>query len=159
MRHHKKHAQIVAHLGLQNFPAFVVDMYQNKQMSSHEIAEYIAQNTGISITPKSIQRAVQKHGTPRNAKTAYNLAIQHGRVQWASKTFKIKRKRLSDKLRYVVLKRDNFRCVLCGRGSDRDLLEVYHITPICDGGLTAADNLRTLCYSCNRGKQYAENER
>lgn len=58
-------------------------------------------------------------------------------------------------LRYFILKRDNFRCVLDGRSpaTERDLvLHVDHIVPWAKGGATIASNLRTLCSFCNLGK-------
>lgn len=58
-------------------------------------------------------------------------------------------------LRYYVLKRDSFRCVTCGASpaiSAGVVLHVDHIHPWARGGATVADNLRTLCQSCNLGK-------
>ena len=56
-------------------------------------------------------------------------------------------------LRYDILKRDGFRCVLCGRGAaDGVKLEVDHVKPVSRGGKTVPGNLRTLCFDCNRGK-------
>ena len=56
-------------------------------------------------------------------------------------------------LRYDVLKRDNFRCQLCGRSAkDGVRLHVDHIKPVSQGGKTVMSNLRTLCEECNRGK-------
>lgn len=64
------------------------------------------------------------------------------------------RSQMTDKLRYTILKRDGFRCVLCGRGSDDGAqLEVDHIFPVSKGGETVPKNLRTLCKECNRGKR------
>jgi len=142
-----------------NYVKFVLDFYQNKNMSGVEIAEYIEQNTGIEITPRSIQRVVAKYGRVRSVKEAYNLAIKRGRVTWKCKDFKYKRSRLSNKLRYAILKRDNSKCVLCGRGiEDGIMLQVEHVTPVSKGGLSNPDNLRTLCHECNKGKQLSENE-
>lgn len=62
-------------------------------------------------------------------------------------------------LRYFVLKRDNFRCVACGASpaiSAGVVLHVDHIHPWARGGATVADNLRTLCQSCNLGKGVSE---
>lgn len=60
---------------------------------------------------------------------------------------------MSDSLRYDILKRDGFRCVLCGAtAKDGAKLHVDHIYPVSKGGKTEPDNLRTLCESCNRGK-------
>lgn len=58
-------------------------------------------------------------------------------------------------LRYFILKRDNFRCVLDGRSpaTERGVtLHVDHIVPWAKGGPTIASNLRTLCSDCNLGK-------
>jgi hypothetical protein len=59
------------------------------------------------------------------------------------------------RLRFYVLRRDHFRCVLCGRSPAQHpglVLEVDHILAWSHGGETVAANLRTLCYNCNRGK-------
>lgn len=58
-------------------------------------------------------------------------------------------------LRYRVLVRDNFKCVLCGNTPARDpacRLHVDHTEPYSKGGRTLVENLRTLCDSCNVGK-------
>ena len=53
----------------------------------------------------------------------------------------------------VMLKRDNFKCQLCGKGKDdQAILEVDHRQSISEGGETSEDNLWTLCFECNRGK-------
>lgn len=58
-------------------------------------------------------------------------------------------------LRYKVLERDHFRCVLCGRSPATDSrvqLHIDHIKPYSKGGKTEMSNLRTLCSKCNLGK-------
>jgi hypothetical protein len=58
-------------------------------------------------------------------------------------------------LRYKVLSRDRFRCVICGRSPATDLtveLHVDHIVPVAAGGKTHEGNLRSLCADCNLGK-------
>jgi len=56
-------------------------------------------------------------------------------------------------LRYNILRRDDFKCQLCGRTkNDGVTLEVDHKIPVSKGGKTVEDNLRTLCWECNRGK-------
>lgn len=72
-------------------------------------------------------------------------------------TEQIKRKRaraqMTDKLRYMILRRDGFRCKICGRtAADGVKLHVDHIIPVSKGGTTSPDNLRTLCDACNLGK-------
>lgn len=61
---------------------------------------------------------------------------------------------MTESLRYSVLQRDHFRCVICGASVEEGAkLEVDHIKPISKGGKTELSNLRTLCKSCNRGKR------
>jgi hypothetical protein len=58
--------------------------------------------------------------------------------------------------RFFVMKRDGFKCVVCGRSPATTIglqLEVDHIQPISKGGTNNTDNLRTTCYDCNRGKR------
>ncbi len=58
-------------------------------------------------------------------------------------------------LRYTVLKRDNFKCVLCGASpalTPGIQLHVDHVFPFSKGGKTEMANLRTLCEACNLGK-------
>lgn len=58
-------------------------------------------------------------------------------------------------LRYRVLVRDHFMCVLCGNSPTRDpqcVLHIDHIAPHSRGGPTTVENLRTLCKKCNLGK-------
>jgi len=58
------------------------------------------------------------------------------------------------KLRMRVLKRDSYRCRVCGRRAfdDTDLeLHVHHIVPWAVGGLTEEQNLITLCHTCHNG--------
>lgn len=61
---------------------------------------------------------------------------------------------MSDSIRYDVMKRDGFKCVLCGASAaDGVKLHVDHIRPVSKGGKTEMGNLRTLCERCNLGKR------
>lgn len=63
------------------------------------------------------------------------------------------RSKMSDSLRYDILKRDGFRCTICGATAQEGAkLHVDHIIPVSKGGKTIKSNLRTLCSSCNLGK-------
>ena len=65
----------------------------------------------------------------------------------------LERGEVSDSLRYDILKRDNFSCVICGASAHQGVrLHVDHIIPISKGGKSTPDNLRTLCERCNIGK-------
>lgn len=59
---------------------------------------------------------------------------------------------VSTKLRWQVLKRDQFTCRYCGASAPDVKLEVDHITPKSKGGLDHISNLTTACEECNRGK-------
>ncbi len=86
----------------------------------------IIEKPSISNIPKSPQKPIIEHKTKRG---------------------------VSDRLRYRVMKRDEFKCQTCGRTwSQGNILEIDHIIPWSKGGETTFDNLRTLCSSCNRGK-------
>jgi Homing endonuclease associated repeat/HNH endonuclease len=59
------------------------------------------------------------------------------------------------RLRFRVMRRDHFRCVICGRSPATDpsvLLHIDHIIAWSRGGVTEDSNLRTLCSHCNLGK-------
>jgi len=58
-------------------------------------------------------------------------------------------------LRYKVLCRDRFRCVICGASPAKDItveLHVDHIYPYSLRPQNVEENLRALCYKCNLGK-------
>ena len=66
---------------------------------------------------------------------------------------RIERAKMSESLRYDVLKRDNYKCCICGYSAkDGEKLQVDHIIPISKGGKTELSNLQTLCSRCNIGK-------
>jgi hypothetical protein len=52
-------------------------------------------------------------------------------------------------LRMAVLRRDGFRCVICGAPED---LMADHVVPELHGGEATSDNLQTLCRPCNSAK-------
>lgn len=59
------------------------------------------------------------------------------------------------RLRFMVLRRDNFKCKICGKSPATDpniVLHVDHILAWAKGGETVIENLQTLCSDCNIGK-------
>jgi predicted restriction endonuclease len=91
------------------------------------------EGTGVSVvnsTPTQDQRGV----TARSHRTSRS-------INW--------------RLRFIVLRRDNFKCVACGRSPATDpsiILQPDHMKPWAKGGETTLDNLQTLCSVCNIGK-------
>lgn len=62
---------------------------------------------------------------------------------------------VSYKLRFLVMRRDAFKCRFCGRtpASEPGLkLVIDHVVPWSSGGETVIENLQTLCEECNSGK-------
>src|SRR5258708_15786486 len=59
---------------------------------------------------------------------------------------------VTDSLRYQVLKRDGGKCLLCGALAKDKPMQVDHIIPRSKGGLNSLENLQTLCFECNVGK-------
>lgn len=59
------------------------------------------------------------------------------------------------RLRFLVMRRDSFKCQKCGRSPSthpNTILHIDHVIPWSKGGETVFDNLRTLCLECNIGK-------
>lgn len=53
-----------------------------------------------------------------------------------------------------IFQRDNFRCRICGVSEEDNIhvrLEVHHIKPWEEGGLSDPENLITLCSLCHSG--------
>lgn len=63
------------------------------------------------------------------------------------------REEISIRKRFLVLKRDQFTCVICGKSGLGVRLEVDHKIPVSKGGANNINNLQTLCFECNRGKR------
>lgn len=59
---------------------------------------------------------------------------------------------ISARLRFEILKRDNFRCQYCGAAAPLVQLEIEHIIPYSAGGPTRPENLLAACQRCNAGK-------
>ena len=116
-------------------PVFLcVVVYDSPQGHSHQehVREY------------SINDLYNLHDDAIRKRDAYYSAANQRRLE---------RGKLTPSLRYDVLKRDNGRCVLCGRtAADGIQLQVDHILPVAKGGRTELSNLRTLCSLCNAGK-------
>jgi predicted restriction endonuclease len=59
------------------------------------------------------------------------------------------------RLRFIVMRRDNFKCRACGRSPATDpsvILHADHVEPWSKNGRTVVENLQTLCSICNIGK-------
>lgn len=124
-----------------------------------DIEDYGSKDCLTSIYSLSGQMLARAHQIAGNAPwKVYSTGDDNGIVKYTPKqiarAYNPEREKMNDKLRYEIMKRDNFRCVLCGRNQREDgvKLHVDHFIPIAAGGKTEWDNLRTLCEDCNLGK-------
>jgi len=79
--------------------------------------------------------------------------FNHHEKQKNKEYIRIERSKMSDSLRFEILKRDNYRCQVCGLSAKEGVvLHVDHIKALARGGKTEIDNLHTLCERCNLGK-------
>ena len=62
---------------------------------------------------------------------------------------KVERGKVTNKLRFSIYERDNYKCKYCG---SEENLEIDHIVPISKGGKSIPSNLQTLCHECNTKK-------
>lgn len=112
---------------------------------------YVPRATSLAVVPP---HATRSYALRRKSPVATAAGAWKGRVPDA------KRSRVVPAgLRFEVIERDHFRCVACGRGPATHrgaILHIDHIVPWSKGGLTAAENLRTLCAECNLGRGNGE---
>ncbi|MFZ3122154.1 MAG: HNH endonuclease [Thermodesulfovibrionales bacterium] len=95
---------------------------------NEELVSGFADKTPSAKRPKSSQKLMNTHQTKRE---------------------------VNDRLRFKVMRRDNFKCRYCGRSPATDpkiILHVDHIIPWSKDGETTFENLKTLCSNCNIGK-------
>ena len=111
----------------------------------------------------------RRFGSFRKALEAFVASINEAQAQDAATTtalptttagdpklFRHKTPReVSWRLRFLVMRRDHFKCVITGRSPATDptvVLEVDHIIPWDKGGETVMENLQTVCREMNIGK-------
>lgn len=76
------------------------------------------------------------------------------KIRWV-KSAAGQRALMTARLRGQIKERDRYTCLQCGVSVAAEphlLLEVDHIMPVSKGGLSAPENLQTLCWRCNRSK-------
>jgi hypothetical protein len=98
---------------------------------------------------KVLEEFVATVDQEQNELLSYEVEVKSG------KSTKRTKRDPSLALRCFVLKRDRFCCVACGRSPATVVglaLEIDHDLAWSRGGETIEENLRTLCFDCNRGK-------
>jgi hypothetical protein len=115
--------------------------------------------------PRSISVTVHKQYTSPQGRNHYHAeqlytqtSIENSlqKKQLARENYDEKQREralMTDRLRYEIMRRDDFKCRICGATADDGVkLHVDHIKPVSKGGKTEWNNLRTLCDRCNLGK-------
>lgn len=80
----------------------------------------------------------------------YNLFATQHKQRFAKSTYRMR-----------IFQRDNFRCRICGVSESDNIhvrLEVHHIKPWEEGGLSDPENLITLCNLCHSGIAIVDRE-
>jgi len=119
----------------------------------------------------------QRFGSWRKALEVFIEFVNHGENESSKKEEKIEslplekldteaqttkhktNRNINWRLRFIVMKRDNFKCKKCGRSPATDpliILHVDHKTAWANDGETVLENLETLCSKCNIGKSNLE---
>lgn len=111
-------------------PSFISQQPYNRRFSSwtDALTKFVEFANAQEMQPPSSKELMGGHKTPRDP---------------------------SLRLRFRVMKRDNFTCCACGASPALKsglLLHVDHIDPWSRGGETVEENLQTLCEACNLGK-------
>lgn len=131
----------------------VIELYRQGK-SAADIKKIL----NIPISERSIQRMLKSKGEIRPLAKALKLSKdKHDkaiREYWSEYKLPHKKERTKTppKIRYQVLTRDSFKCVLCGNTGRQSPLQVDHIIPEIHGGEHTEDNSRTLCFECNIGR-------
>ena len=136
--------------------AFYEQQLSEEQKLAAPVTNFKCKITVMYISPKGRNQNIYERTYSFN-----DILWLHQRVknEWNNKqqyqqSKEYERSRMTNSLRYDVMKRDGFRCVLCGASQvDGAKLHVDHIKPIAKGGKTEMSNLRTLCDRCNSGKR------
>jgi len=127
---------------------FHATSYTNKfgswRAALEKFIEYVNSEEDEDITDKSTTEIIELTGRNEIKKEEKKEA----KLKRTTRTINLR-------LRWTVLKRDNFSCRKCGRSPAKDssiILHVDHIIPWSKDGETVIENLETLCEPCNLGK-------
>jgi len=132
------------YLGKCNSSAQILDwiFHYRSRLSSQEMASLL-QAFEVILNPR------QNYCSFGQDKRANGLDLLN---QWLKPT--TKRQPIKPGIRFQVLKRDGYRCQMCGVTAQDDAkLEIDHIHPVSKGGGNELSNLQVLCRDCNAGKR------
>jgi len=121
---------------------------QNKDMSHGPVVDWVEEKylELYNKKPRDTWRSI------RNLhESGFLIKIKKGIYRYDPKA--VKEKKLEDftpEQKAVILKRDNYKCVICGRGKKEGVeLHIDHIKPKYLGGKAVIENGQTLCAQHN----------
>jgi hypothetical protein len=122
-----------------------------KQTLAYAKAVILAQTVVVRATSTTTTSEQNEQKTESLHLSASMPTSEKPPVEWRAR----ERAKLTAGLRFLVMQRDGYRCRLCGCSQADEAgvhLEVDHIRPVSNWGLTVESNLWTLCRDCNKGK-------
>jgi hypothetical protein len=102
-------------------------------------------------SPASIEMVMARFGSWNKALVAAATIAPASLTKGLYKIPLPERQPISIRTRFLIFKRDGYKCQICKRAGG--LLELDHVTPRALGGSDKKANLQTLCRKCNRGKR------
>ena len=125
---------------------WALDYAQDGDLTGHDV-EDIAEGGAWDGEPQTFLDALQEAGFLDGMVVHDWNGGRHSKRERAAA--RVEWERIASRVRPVILARDGYKCVICGNTEN---LEVDHIVPLARMGTNDADNLQTLCRSCNRSK-------
>lgn len=115
---------------------------------------WVLEMSRFQLRGQKNERGAAKHlqSLPESRLIKDFLVDHPGVARFMDRERHIKRKKLPPRLRFWILRRDNFTCQYCGAKAPDGLLDVDHVIPVADGGGDDGDNLIAACGECNAGK-------
>ncbi len=111
------------------------------KMKYYESVYFVLPDHGVDYPTKEWHYEILKDW---NVKLKTKLNITNAKPK--------KRDPIESRLRHEVFKRDNYKCLECGKTNKNTTLHVDHIIPVAQNGTDELDNLQTLCQACNLAK-------
>ncbi|TGE34257.1 HNH endonuclease [Desulfosporosinus sp. Sb-LF] len=143
------------------------DLFQNLEGMWKKLSRQPRYNDMVSsVSMYSAGTYERRFGSWRGALESFIKVVDNSTLQTndlnddisnvkSSKEEKQGKRTINWRLRFLVMRRDNFKCKICGASPATNpevLLHIDHIQPWSKGGKTVIENLQTLCSICNIGK-------
>lgn len=141
---------VKSHFKLLNFPLTSIE-------SSSELTSFLRIGGHALIKEDLVKKCWSDLLNPRIVIDTY----EEGFIDYESIIEKFKNRFARGNFRTEIFDRDNYQCKICGASPDDNIyvrLEVHHIKPWEEGGISTPDNLITLCALCHEGASMINRE-